>query len=193
LKLPNKEIRILYKKMLTSIFQQSFTTLSVQVMMNAMLAGDVKIFSTALQEFIANSMSFYDFPKKKNADTGEDEEPENSYHLFMLGLCVLLSDTYHVRSNRESGDGRYDIMLTPKNKVHGGPSTQLTASLRTGIIIELKKVKLPNQLEKEAIEALKQIKEKNYVQELRAQQITQVIAYGIAFSGKKLLVAKENL
>ena len=76
-------------------------------------------FAHLLQEFILNSVSFFDFPNR---------EPEKSYHLFVLGLLVFLADTYQVKSNRESGYGRYDIMLIPHDKN------------KLGIIIEFKKV-----------------------------------------------------
>ncbi len=126
-----------------------------------------------MQEFIINTISVYDLP---------NNEPEKSYHLFVLGLLVLLSDTYQVKSNRESGLGRYDIMLIPKNKKD------------LGIIIEFKKVSSSDKsLEKSAQRALDQIEEKNYVQELKDLDIKHIKFLGIAFQGKKVLVKSKDL
>ncbi len=170
--IPNKEIYSVYTNLLKSIFDQSFTTTSLALMLTALKNGNTEQFSQSLQEFIVNSMSYYDFSV---------DEPEKSYHLFILGLLVFLSDDYYVRSNRESGYGRYDLMLIPKDK------------LVTGIIIECKKALSddPKILEATANDALMQIKEKNYKQELVAQSINNILVYAIVFYGKKLLIKSE--
>ena len=143
-------------------------------MLNALKNGDVERFSKSLQEFVANSMSYYDFSY---------DEPEKSYHLFILGMLLFLSDAYHVRSNRESGDGRYDLMLIPKDKA------------LMGIIIECKKADSDSQhdFEKAVSQGLEQVKDNNYIQELHAQSVNNVIVYSIAFFGKKLLVKAEKI
>src|SRR5690606_37160244 len=111
--------------------------------------NNTELFSKILQEFVANSMSYYDF---------SSDEPEKSYHLFVLGILMLLGDIYHLRSNRESGYGRYDLMLIPKDKT------------QYGIIMEFKKASSDEakSLEYACDLALKQIKENNYIQELKA-------------------------
>ena len=95
----------------------------------------------------------------------------------------MLSNTYEVRSNRESGLGRYDIMIIPKNKS------------KPAVIIEFKKVwkKTDNGLEIAAQKALDQIIEKKYAQELYDQGIQSIIAYGIAFEGKNVCVTSCTL
>ena len=109
-------------------------------------------------------------------------EPEKSYHLFVLGLLILLADHYQVKSNRESGLGRYDIMLIPKDVD------------KLGIIIEFKKATLPKEsLELVAKKALAQIKEKEYTQELQNQGIKNIKLMGIACKGKKILIQAENV
>lgn len=169
LKIPNKEIKILYKSLIQEIFESSLESEKTILILQALTTGEIQLFQDLLQEFIINSMSTFDL----NAD-----EPEKSYHLFILGLLVLLSDTYEVKSNRESGLGRYDIMLIPRK------------AQKLGIIIEFKKVwPYRNEtLEEAADAALKQIQERHYAQELKSRGIADILFLGIAFQGKKVLV-----
>ena len=134
-----------------------------------MLAGDVDNFEEILQEFVMNSMSSFD-------PTGT--EPEKVYHAFVLGQLLQLSDRYQVRSNQESGYGRNDIMLIPKNKTF------------SGIIIEFKKANhhKKESLEKAVESALRQIEDKQYESELKGLGISTIFKYGIAFDGKDVLV-----
>ncbi len=101
--------------------------------------------------------------------------------MFVLGLLVLLSDDYDVISNRESGLGRYDILIAPKNPEH------------TGVVIEFKKAANSDKLEEAAEKALEQIISKNYVQQLKAKKVKTILAYGIAFSGKNLHVISQQI
>ena len=98
----------------------------------------------------------------------------------MLGLCALLGGSY-TTSNRESGDGRYDIQLMPKN------------NLLPGIIIELKAEKncSESELKKLSETALKQIEDKKYDAEMTAKGVKTIYKYGVAFSGKTVEVATE--
>lgn len=107
-----------------------------------------------------------------------DTAVENFYHGFMLGLCALLGGSY-TTSNRESGDGRYDIQLMPEN-------TRLP-----GILVELKAEKRcsKDRLKKLSETTLKQITEKKYDTDMAAKGIKTVYKYGVAFSGKKVEVA----
>jgi Predicted AAA-ATPase/PD-(D/E)XK nuclease superfamily len=174
LKIPNTEIKLLYQDLIKVLFGQLFTSPKITLLMQALTTGNTQTFTQLLEEFVQNSMSVYDLP---------NNEPEKSYHLFVLGILVLLSDNYEVKSNRESGLGRYDIMIIPKQP-H-----------KLAIIIEFKKV-LP--IDKETLEitanrALEQIKEKNYAQELKARGITHIKAFGIAFAGKTILVKSQDM
>lgn len=173
LKIPNKEIKILYTSLLRDIFESSMTPDKTKVILQALITGETELFGALLQEFIINSMSSYDLPSN---------EPEKSYHLFVLGLLVLLSDSYQVKSNRESGFGRYDIMLIPRK-----PS-------KIGIIIEFKKVA---SYKKETIKtaadtALEQIQQRNYAQELKDHGVKDILFLGIAFEGKTVLVKEAR-
>ncbi len=167
LMIPNEEIRYLYIDMLNDIFKEMVMGEEVSDMLLAITEGDTYTFTKLLQSFVLNSMSVYDLPSN---------EPEKSYHLFVLGLLVALSDSYEVKSNRESGFGRYDIMLIPK-KEH-----------KPAVIMEFKIVRPGETLEITAQKALEQIRAKKYAQELRAKSVSSVVEYGIAFEGKNILV-----
>lgn len=109
-----------------------------------------------------------------------DTAGENFYHGFMLGICAILGNSY-TTSNRESGQGRYDIQLMPK-----------TDNL-PGILIELKAEKSAkgDGLKKLSEGALRQIVEKKYDSEMLAKGIKTIYKYGVAFSGKEVEVTTE--
>ena len=171
--IPNEEITILFEGLIKKIFNQTLTDNKVESLKKALVAGDQEQVGEILQEFVINSMSAFDIAHN---------EPERSYHLFVLGLLILFIDQYEVKSNRESGYGRYDIMLIPKSKKG------------VGIIIEFKKVSsfAKETLKGAAQKALDQINEREYAQELYQRGIKKVIIYGIAFHSKKLLVLVEK-
>ncbi len=168
--IPNDEIQKLLTDLVSDIFLESIVGKQAQNLLTALTSGNVKVFSTLLQSFVSTSMSTFDITA---------DEPEKSYHLFVLGILVMIQDTYDVLSNRESGLGRYDIMLIPKNKQ------------KPGVIIEFKKVwsNSNETLEATADKALNQIISLNYKQELENRGIDVIIAYGIAFE-KKLVSVK---
>ena len=164
--LPNREIALVYHKeilqQLNSIIPQA-TAISIQ---EAIFSGDNKKLRARIQTLLTQSISSF------------DTAGENFYHGFMLGLCALLGGSF-VTSNRESGDGRYDIQLKPKQK-----------SL-PGILIELKAEKNCHgeQLKKLSQIALQQIIDKKYDAELRAEGIETIYKYGVAFSGKNVEIS----
>jgi hypothetical protein len=106
------------------------------------------------------------------------KQPEKFYHALILGMFVSLTKDYAIKSNRESGLGRYDVMIIPHDRQ------------KPGIVIEFKKVSAfrKETLQKAVNAALKQIEEKQYATELAGMSIKQVIKLGIAFQGKKVLV-----
>ena len=142
----------------------------MQNFLHALVGGDIHEVQEMLQNFILNNASMYEFT---------DKETEKSYHLFVLGMLVSFSDEYDVKSNRESGFGRYDILMYPLEKS------------KPGIIIEFKKTTTKENLEAAANNALKQINDKKYAHELRSKGIKNVIAFGIACKQKKVLVKMD--
>lgn len=163
--LPNREISLVYHKeilqQLNNIFPQP-TAVSIQ---EAIFSGDNKKLKDSIQTLLTQSVSSF------------DTAGENFYHGFMLGLCALLGGSF-ITSNRESGNGRYDIQLNPVRKN------------LPGILIELKAEKkcTKDQLKKLSEAALQQITDKNYDTEMIAAGIKNIYKYGVAFSGKKVEV-----
>ena len=126
-----------------------------------------------LQSFVTNSMGLFDIT---------NEEPEKSYHLFILGMLVFLKDSYEVKSNKENGLGRYDSMLIPLKKQN------------TGIIIEFKKIwpESKETLELAANKALNQIEDKHYAQELETGVFSQLLLMAsLSRKGNSLLNADD--
>src|SRR3990167_4460320 len=170
--LPNHEIKALYKKLINQIFMQAIEKFDhAQELFGALIIGNVYRIQQLLQQFIINHVSIFDLAYS---------QPEISYHMFVLGLLVTLEGEYQVRSNRESGYGRYDIMLIPIDKS------------KTGVVIEFKKTE-NETLEQAANAGLLKIQYKQYAQELRAQGLKNIMGYGIAFAGKQLLVKNITL
>ena len=143
------------------------------MLLDSLVTGDISTFSKILQEFVISSVSIFDV-------AGTDSE--KVYHAFILGLLVGLKDRYEVKSNRESGYGRYDVMVIPKD----------TSEL--GIIMEFKKVgRFEQTTIQEAVEsALKQIEERKYAQELIERGIKRVLFLGFGFSGKDVLIRSKR-
>ena len=160
--LPNKEIAYVYNKEILQKLDKLIPMAAAISMQEALYSADSQKLKAVMQSLLANSVSSF------------DTAGENFYHGFMLGLCALLSNAY-VTSNREAGDGRYDIQLMPKN-----------AAL-PGILIELKAEKHADaeQLKKLAAIALKQINDKNYAADMQSHGVKTIYKYGVAFSGKK--------
>ena len=147
----------------------------------ALLKGSLKEMNIYMNDVALATFSSFDTGKKPS----EKSQPERFYHGFVLGLLVELRDRYQIRSNRESGYGRYDVMLTPVTEVDDA------------IVIEFK-VHEPDEeksLQDTVRTALDQIKEKNYDAELLLQGIPadRICHYGFAFEGKKVLIGQDEI
>ena len=147
----------------------------------ALLKGSLKEMNIYMNDVALATFSSFDTGKKPS----EKSQPERFYHGFVLGLLVELWDRYQIRSNRESGYGRYDVMLTPVTEVDDA------------IVIEFK-VHEPDEeksLQDTVRTALDQIKEKNYDAELLLQGIPadRIRHYGFAFEGKKVLIGQDEI
>lgn len=167
LHIPNREVAYLYENIILGWFDRSIRPDRHRMMLESLANGDIATFGDLFGEFVLKSFSLF--------DTG-GEEPEKVYHAFVLGLLVGMADSHEVRSNRESGYGRYDVMLIPRDVQ------------RKGILIEFKKARQGETLEEAAVAALRQIEEKRYDAELQDRGIRDTIKLGIAFAGKQVLI-----
>ena len=176
LKLTNYEVMQMFGAMIELWFGGD--NVPYNEFVEAMLSADLESMNEYMSRVTTNIISYFD-----TGNSPSDEEPERFYHGFVLGLMVDQIDNYIITSNRESGFGRYDIMLEPidKNNVH-----------YPGIIIEFKVInpRKENSLEETVEAALKQIEEKNYDAELikRGVKAENIHHYGFAFKGKKVLI-----
>lgn len=169
LAIPNQEVSRLYKSLVRKWFIDKLGSLHYQHFLADLLNGRMDDFSQALQRYLFETASFFDV---------NGHYPEKFYHGFVLGLVASLGKTHQIKSNRESGYGRYDVMIIPKDK------TQL------GIIMEFKRVEDEDQdLKLMAEDALKQVRSRGYEAELKQQDISKILSIGMAFCGKKVKVA----
>ena len=163
--IPNKEIAAVYKNEILSHLMQigAITRTTANMIAESLYANDIKKLQKAISEYMDKSISFY--------DTGA----EGFYHGLTLGLIALLDNQYRIKSNRESGDGRYDISLIPRKKKY------------PGIIMELKwKSGLEEAgLERLSTEALNQIDEKRYDLELKEEGIENILSLELHFQVRK--------
>ena len=166
--IPNREIAAVYKSEILSHLLQvgAITRTTANKIAESLYANDYKKLQKAIGEYMDKSISFY------------DAGAEGFYHGLVLGLIALMDNQYKIKSNRESGDGRYDISLIPREDRY------------PGIIMELKWKKdlSAEKLEGLADEALAQIDSMRYDAEMKEDGINDILKFGIAFSGKKVSV-----
>ena len=162
LKIPNKELKTVYYQEILTLITQRTGESTIRSLQAALLNNDAAKLKETLSDFMAKTISCFDGLR------------ENYYHGLVLGLITVLEANYYLHSNRESGNGRYDIQLEPKN-LH-----------MPGIIIELKAAEKSSSdsLKSLAQTALEQIIEKKYDTELHARGIKTIYKYGVAFCNK---------
>lgn len=177
LSLTNHEVDVMFRRMIDGWFKKY--TPNYNAFVKALLADDVRAMNHYINRIALETFSFFDTGKGPSASV----EPERFYHGFVLGLMVDLQDNYHITSNRESGFGRYDIMLEP---VEIGQSD--------AIILEFKVIDPESEADLNATvnNALEQIRHKQYDAQLLARGFRpdQIRAYGFAFQGKQVLIGK---
>lgn len=162
--IPNKEITFVYEKEVLNRTNQNSLAISIS---QAIFSKDTQKLQALLEDFMVKSISSIDGAN------------EGFYHGMMLGLCAILGNRYKIRSNRESGLGRFDIQLMPLTK--GMP----------GFIFEFKHTKDEHtDLSALADSALQQIETKKYDTELRDNGVNSIITIGIAFRGKSAVVRR---
>ena len=166
--------------MFSNMFKSWFATASANYneFIKAMLGGNVKAMNLYMNDIALATFSSFDVGKHFS----QRSQPERFYHGFVLGLLVEVRDLYEIRSNRESGYGRYDVMLIPKTKENDG------------IILEFKvKESEEKTLEETVQTALAQIEAKKYDTELLQLGVSKehIRHYGFAFEGKKVLIGQK--
>lgn len=170
--IPNREIAAVYKSDILSHLLQigAITRATANKIAESLYTNDYRKLQQAIAEYMDKSISFY------------DAGAEGFYHGLVLGLIALMDNQYKIKSNRESGDGRYDICLNPRE--HRYP----------GIIMELKWRKHLGEedLAVLAEEALGQIDDNRYDVELKEDGVQDILKLGIAFSGKKVSVRTKE-
>lgn len=159
---PNREVRYIYERNIMEWLKKRSRMADFTDMYHAMLEGDADAFENLLRSFLKRSISFYD-------------EKETFYHGFLIGVMNNL-EGYRTLSNRETGDGRADLILKPFDE-HD-----------PAIIFELKYTKDSAKLDQKCGEALRQIKERSYADELAEDEYNSIIKYGICFCKKNCRV-----
>ncbi|WP_339059485.1 ATP-binding protein [Fusobacterium animalis] len=164
LRLPNREIKELFKDEFIDI---SFGESQFIKTMESLKRNKLEDFEKNLQKILLNSTSY------------QDTKNEDFYHGLILGMTLYLDSQYYVTSNKESGLGRYDVTIEPKNKNN------------KGYILEFKVTKNKEDLEKEAKQAIEQIISKKYDVSLKERGIKDIIILGVAFCGKLVKVSYQ--
>ncbi|MBS9776352.1 MAG: AAA family ATPase [Fusobacterium sp.] len=159
LKIPNKEVHQFFKKQFLEV--NYGINNSVNKMLDALINQKIDLFEEYLQEVMKNTLSYNDVILE-----------ERYYHLFVLTLLIYLDDRYYVKSNKESGYGRYDIAIIPKDKT------------KVGFILEFKVSEKEENMENTLNEAIKQIEEKEYSTELNEMGIENIVYIAFAFHKK---------
>ncbi|MBQ8116733.1 MAG: AAA family ATPase [Lachnospiraceae bacterium] len=176
LSITNYEVRRMFGKMVKGWFQKER---ALSKFVSAMLQGDVRGMNRYMNEVALNTFSYFDAGSKPSGR----KSPERFYHGFVLGLIVDKAEDYMVKSNRESGYGRYDVVMEPRD------------AKNVAVIMEFKVFDTEDE-EKEladtAANALKQIEEKKYDADLLQRGIPaeNILKYGFAFEGEKCLIRK---
>jgi hypothetical protein len=172
LSIPNQEVKAAYAQIIDRYFTTKIENKQLEIMLKALIEGDIKLFEKMLKMVVLAVFSYHDF----------SGQPEKVYHALVAGFLLWISNTHEIKSNRESGYGRYDIIIIPKN------------TTQTGYVIEFKSVdKDDNETVESAIDAaLAQIEAKKYETELVAREIKHIKKLAIAFSGKEVFVKEQR-
>ena len=168
--IPNKEIRLVYEKEILSALSGSISQSTAISIQQALARQNIPEFQKQLSQFLKQTISTF------------DAASESFYHGLLLGIYAVMNHQYEVTSNREAGDGRYDIQLCPYHQRLPGILLELKVLRERAVSSE----NLSEKLQKLAKEALAQIQEMDYESELHNRGITQVMKIGIAFYKKQV-------
>ena len=163
----NVECQMIFETVIASYVRNSFENKNIEDILNSLVDGNIKLFEKLFSYLLRDTLSYFD---TKN---------ENSYHMFLLGILTNLSSQYEVISNSEAGYGRVDIVLLHK-----------TNKTKPAIVMELKEIDEFEQETKEKAlnNAIKQIKDKQYISLVKKRGYTNILAFGLVFDGKRCWV-----
>jgi hypothetical protein len=166
---PNREVRYIYRYIINDWLQEGYGNEKLRQMCQALVKEEIDIFEEYLQDFVMTTLSYFD---------PDREEPEALYLGFIAGLLLNLSPEYRVKTNRESGLGRYDVLVKPEDKT------------KRAIIIELKSVQRTRHKEPEKAikEAFQQIEDRAYERELQAEGYENIMKMAIVTDKKEVWV-----
>jgi hypothetical protein len=171
--IPNKEIKLIFEDIIIGWFNKiSRRRRDIEELIETLVEKDIASFERILQDFVMQALSYHDLAP----------DIEAVYHAFFVGLFFNLQEEYEIISNRESGLGRLDIALIPKDKK------------RSGIIMELKRV---NKRRGETVElsierAFNQIEKMQYAEELKRRKIDDILKLAVVFDGKRIWVKEKK-
>jgi hypothetical protein len=182
LAIPNREVRNLYRQIIELWLSNGYGIEWYNEFLRSLLVGDINNFKEHLNRIMLHTASTHDIAK----------EPEAFYHGLMLGLTASLYNNYETKSNKESGLGRYDFLILPKD-IH-----------KLGIILEFKSINpssqkkdfektLAESLDVAAAEALQQIDRLHYIAELEQRGVKNILKIGIAYCGKRFSLAHAKV
>ena len=166
LTVPNQEVRVTYTSIVENYFSSKIENKQLEIMLKALVEGNIELFEEILQKVVAVVFSYHDF----------SGEPEKVYHALVAGLLVWISNTNEIKSNRESGYGRYDILIMPRDVS------------QWGYVMEFKKTGKNESVKSAVKSALQQIEEKKYETELKERGIKKIKKLAVVFKGKDVTV-----
>jgi len=172
LAIPNREVLLLFQDIIQGWLRRRVSSSKVTLLLESLVGGGFETFGAALAELVRATLSYYDTASNIS---------ERVYHAFVLGLLEHLGDRYDIRSNRESGLGRYDLMMLPRDKAD------------RGVILEFKVAAKPEALEDALVTALTQIKTCDYGAELEAAGVPLRSQIAVAFCGKEVRVRGREI
>jgi hypothetical protein len=160
-------VKLIFKAIVNDWFGRKYSNQKLEYLLNALLSQDYKLFERLLSELVLQTLSYFDTAGK---------EVEKVYQAFLLGMLVNLPQGYIINSQKESGYGRYDIVVLPPEKT------------QTAIIFELKTIDdFHGETKDEALDAaLRQIEEKQYETDVRKQGYDHIAKLGVTFDGKRV-------
>jgi len=188
LKIPNYELRFVFKDLILNWIESEYKYNRDVLITTSkhLINNNIPEFETGFKQIIGDTFSYFDTAEVNSITK------EQIFHVYTLGLLAVLCDDYIIKSNRESGEGRYDILLVPHDKT------------KNGVVIEFKSIEkqkeneeyetFQKRIDNEIDKALQQIERNKYYKELIAHEIPleQIVKVPIVFAGKEPYITKQN-